>query len=133
MRVAIVGSRQTSPEMLEQLLRAIPPECSEIVSGGAQGADQLAREAAKRLFVPLTEFLPEYDKFGRAAPVRRNQEIAEYCDLLIAVWDGESAGTRDVLIRALRLRRPVKVLMDGQQDTAPPAPLEQTGQNEKGR
>ena len=131
MRVAVIGSRNVTPDALEQLLRAIPAECSEIVSGGARGADSLAREAAGRLFVPLTEFLPEYETFGRAAPIRRNRQIVEYCDFLIAVWDGDSPGTRDALLCALRLQRPVKVLITGKKSAPPPPGAAPDEENEE--
>jgi hypothetical protein len=44
----------------------------EIVSGGAIGIDRCAKEYAIRNNITLREFLPEYNKFGRSAPLKRN-------------------------------------------------------------
>lgn len=111
MRVAVVGSRSIREIDLGRILQQIPDNCSEIVSGGASGVDSIARDIASRLSVPMKEFLPDYHSFGRTAPFQRNQEIADYCDMLVAVWDYRSKGTRDVLLRALKLQKKVKIVM----------------------
>ncbi len=59
-----------------------------IVSGGAAGVDTSARAYALSHNLKLTEFLPEYQKYGRAAPLKRNLSIIEYSDLVLAFWDG---------------------------------------------
>ena len=48
-------------------------DITEIVSGGAKGVDSLAREYAERKGIKLTEFIPEYKSYGRAAPIVRNR------------------------------------------------------------
>lgn len=50
----------------------LPIEVSEIVSGGAKGIDTCAKEYALAHGIKLTEFLPEYEKYGRSAPLKRN-------------------------------------------------------------
>ena len=57
MRIAIIGSRTIKVENFESY---IPPNVSEIVSGGARGIDVQAAEYAKSNSIPLMEFLPEY-------------------------------------------------------------------------
>ena len=74
MRVAVVGSRGLVVENLEEYL---PKETTEIVSGGAKGIDACAREYALRHGLKLTEYLPEYSRYGRAAPLKRNLTIIE--------------------------------------------------------
>lgn len=96
MRVAIIGSRTICSIELESY---IPQGTTEIVSGGAKGIDTLAREYAIANRIPLTEFLPEYPKYGRAAPLRRNNRIVEYADIVIVIWDGHSRGTAHVINR----------------------------------
>ena len=91
MKLAIIGSRDVSVANLEECL---PSEIDEIVSGGARGVDRCAAEYARTHGIKLTEFLPNYDKHGRSAPLRRNEEIAEYADEAIAFWDGKSRGTK---------------------------------------
>ena len=94
MKVAIIGSRTLTVENLEDY---VPTECTEIVSGGAVGIDRCAAYFARRKNLKLTEFLPEYDKYGRAAPIMRNYVIVDYADTVIAFWDGKSRGTKSVI------------------------------------
>ena len=94
MRVAIIGSRGLEINDIEDYL---PQKCTEIVSGGAVGVDRCAAEFAIKNKLKLREFLPEYDKYGRAAPILRNQRIVEYADMVIAFWDGKSKGTLSVI------------------------------------
>ena len=85
MKIAVVGSRGFSVDNLEKYL---PEEVSEIVSGGARGIDACAGEYARAKRIKLTEFLPEYKRYGRGAPIKRNIEIIDYADEVIAFWDG---------------------------------------------
>ena len=64
MKVAVIGSRNLTIEDLGQYL---PEETTEIVSGGAKGVDTCAREYALANGLKLTEFLPEYNRYGRGA------------------------------------------------------------------
>lgn len=57
------------------------------------------------------EFLPEYGKYGRAAPLKRNLQIIEYADLVLAFWDGESRGTAYVIRKCREMNVPCKVYM----------------------
>lgn len=93
MKIAVVGSRSFNDEML---LRSTIEEydASEIISGGAIGADRMAAAWAKDKGVPLKEFLPDYKRYGRAAPIRRNDLIVDAAEMVIAFWDGKSKGTK---------------------------------------
>ena len=94
MRVAIIGSRNL---VIDDLAKYIPPDTTEIVSGGAKGVDTSARMYAIASGIKLTEFLPDYEKYGRSAPLKRNLQIIEYADMVLAFWDGESRGTKFVI------------------------------------
>ena len=96
MKTAIVGSRNI---VLEERERYLPDGIDEIISGGAKGIDRCAREYAKEKAIKLTEFLPEYQRYGRGAPLKRNDRIIDYADMVIVFWDGESRGTRYVIDR----------------------------------
>lgn len=69
MKIAVIGSRSLVVNNLEKYL---PKDVDEIVSGGAIGIDRCAKEYAIRNNITLREFLPEYNKFGRSAPLKRN-------------------------------------------------------------
>ncbi len=90
MKIAIIGSRGIKSIQLEKY---ITNGVTEIVSGGAKGIDALAAEYAKEKGIKLTEFLPEYEKYGKRAPLVRNRQIVDYADKVIALWDGKSKGT----------------------------------------
>lgn len=108
MRVAVIGSRGLSVPNLEKYL---PEDTTEIVSGGAKGVDTSAKEYALTHSLKLTEFLLEYDKFGRGAPLKRNITIIEYTDLVLAFWDGKSRGTKFVIDNCKERGIPVKVFL----------------------
>ena len=106
MKVAVIGSRNLK---VDDLGKYLPEGVTEIVSGGARGVDTCAREYALANEIKLTEFLPEYDKYGRGAPLRRNITIIEYADLVLAFWDGSSRGTKYVIDNCKKRGVPVKV------------------------
>ena len=108
MKIAIIGSRTLTVSCLGKYL---PSYTTEIVSGGALGIDTCAREYAKQCGIPLTEFLPDYDKYGRRAPIIRNDLIVEYADMVIAFWDGKSRGTQYVIRKCRETNTPYKVFM----------------------
>ena len=108
MKTAIIGSRSLTVTNLEKYL---PADTTEIVSGGARGIDTCAREYTKRCGIPLTEFLPDYEKYGKAAPLFRNDLIVEYSDMVIAFWDGKSRGTQYVIRKCRETNTPYKVFM----------------------
>ena len=106
MKVAVIGSRGLQVDHLEDYL---PEGVTEIVSGGARGVDTYARNYALRHGLKLTEFLPEYSRYGRGAPLRRNITIIEYADLVLAFWDGKSRGTKSVIDNCKKRNIPVVV------------------------
>ena len=108
MKVAVIGSRGLSVLNLGEYL---PEGTDEIVSGGARGVDTSAKEYALTHGMKLTEFLPEYEKYGRGAPHRRNLTIIEYADLVLAFWDGESRGTKFVIESFKERGVPVRVFL----------------------
>ena len=108
MKVAVVGSRKLRALSLDLYL---PEDVTEIVSGGAKGVDADAREYARAHGIRLTEFLPEYQKYGRSAPLYRNIQIIEYADVVLAFWDGKSRGTKFVIDQCRQRGIPIQIIM----------------------
>ena len=108
MKIAIIGSRNVNVSDIDKYL---PPECSEIVSGGAKGVDTCAADFALKNNIKLTVFLPEYQKYGRAAPIVRNRQIVDCSDLVIAFWDGSSKGTLSVIKYCQKSGTPCKIIL----------------------
>ena len=106
MKIAIIGSRSITDADIGKYVSA----GDEIVSGGATGIDTLAAEYAKRNGLKLTVFLPEYEKYGRAAPIVRNKQIVDYADKVVALWNGSSRGTLSVIKYAEKMGKPCEVV-----------------------
>ena len=94
MKVAIIGSRTITIKNIEDY---VPKNTTEIISGGAKGVDSCARLFAVQNNMPYTEILPDYKKYGRAAPIVRNRLIVDSADIIIAFWNGTSKGTKSVI------------------------------------
>ena len=110
MQVAIVGSRDSRELTVDDLIQMIPLNCTRLISGGAEGVDQLARQAAETLGIPLTEYLPDYETYGRRAPLVRNSQIIAEADLVLAIWYKISHGTAHTITECIRRRIPVIVI-----------------------
>ncbi len=106
-RVAIVGSRGLDIDVAPY----VPDSCEVIVSDGADGIDTCAAEYARAHGKKLIEIRPNYAQFGRGAPLRRNTEIVERADLVLAFWDGRSKGTKDAITKARARGKPCKVYL----------------------
>lgn len=107
MKVAIIGSRTITAVDLEPL---VPPGATQIITGGARGVDALARAWAEAHGLPCTELRPDYARYGRGAPLRRNMAIVAAADLVIAIWDGSSRGTASVIAECRRTGTPCTVI-----------------------
>lgn len=107
MKIAVVGSRDITVEDIGKYIAG----CDEIVSGGARGVDSSAADYARRNGIKLTEFLPDYERYGRAAPIVRNRLIVDYSDAVIAFWNGRSKGTLSVIKYAEKAGKECKVII----------------------
>lgn len=127
-RVAVVGSRTFKDiKYLERILEEITAFIGEfvVVSGGAEGADTLAVQWSEaRGGYPTVypaawgdlshpDAVIKTNKHGKQydalAGYRRNQQIVDDCDLVVAFWDGKSPGTADTIARAEKAGVPVHV------------------------
>lgn len=108
-RTAIIGSRNVHVDD-EDIKKYLPKGTTEIVSGGAKGIDTCARNYAQRNGISLVEILPEYEKYGRSAPLRRNIQIVERADYVLAFWDGKSRGTAFVINECRRKSVPFRII-----------------------
>lgn len=101
MKVIIAGSRTVNDyfEIVKALTFAgyTVENVTEVVSGTARGVDQLGELLAQRNNIPVKKFPANWDKYGKSAGYRRNADMAKYADSLVAVWDGESKGTKHMI------------------------------------
>ena len=105
MIAAVIGSRG-----IDMRVDAfIPVDVDEIVTGGALGVDKAAELYAQQKNIPCRVIRPDYEKYGRKAPIVRDKEIVEQADIVIALWDGVSKGTKFTLEYAEKLNKDVRV------------------------
>lgn len=98
MRTIIAGSRTwISPRRLEWVVSICGWTPTVVISGGARGADQRGEQWAHKHGVPCERFLPDWETFGKSAGYKRNLQMAEAADALIALWDGKSRGTKHMI------------------------------------
>lgn len=106
MRVAVVGSRDLQ---VPDLGRYLPADTTALITGGARGVDTDAARYARAFGLPLTVIRPDYAAYGRSAPIRRNLQIIENCDMVLAFWDGVSRGTAFVIERCRQTGKPLRI------------------------
>lgn len=112
MKIAIIGSRELNggeERCYLKICENVPKNCTEIVSGGAIGIDELAEKYARENSLRFKRFEPEYHKYGKSAPLMRNIQIIEYAHLVLAFWDGKSRGTAQVIIKCYDMNKPVEI------------------------
>ena len=109
MKIAVIGSRGITLTAA-QLSRYMPPNCTELVSDGADGVGQSAAEYAATHQIKCTVFLPQYEKYGCGAPFERNRQLADYADLVLAFWDGHSKGISYVTAYCARTEKSCRVI-----------------------
>ena len=111
MKLAVIGSRTLEDTDMEQYL---PAGITEIVTGGAKGIDTAAMRYAEEHGIPVKVFLPDYKRYGRGAPLRRNTEIIDYSDEVLALWDGKSRGTAFVIKECEKRGKKVQVIISNE-------------------
>lgn len=84
-----------------------------VISGKARGADTYGVHWAVDRNLPVDSFRADWQRYGKTAGPRRNEEMARHAakisGVLVAVWDGYSKGTRDMIERAHNHNVPVYI------------------------
>lgn len=106
MKVAVIGSRNITDVNIG---RFIPPDTKLIISGGAIGVDTLAEKYADENGIEKLILQPNYELYGKSAPLIRDKQIVDLADLVVAVWDGSSRGTEFTISYAKRRKVPCEI------------------------
>jgi hypothetical protein len=107
-RLLVAGSRTIGPQfknavwnilddvagMAEEMLD-LNVVC--VVSGGAKGPDTYGEEWAATKGYEVERIVPDWEKYGKAAGLKRNTLLVDACDAVAIFWDGHSKGTLDTL------------------------------------
>lgn len=115
-RIIIAGSRDFNDYVLLKTecdkFIAVTPDDRQIViiSGGAKGADSLGEQYAREHGLQIRRFPADWNRFGKSAGPRRNVEMAQNADALIAFWDGQSRGTKHMVKTAMQKENSVNTI-----------------------
>jgi len=115
-RIIIAGSRNfrdyelLRSTMFDVIDRGNPRDFT-ILSGGARGADMLGECFAREHGCGLEVYPADWDRYGKSAGYRRNVEMAENADVLLAFWDEESRGTQHMIQIAKKKGLIVRVIL----------------------
>ena len=109
MNLLISGSRSIKEYDLEKY---IPDEITMIITGGADGIDTLAEQYADQKRLSKLILRPQYELYGKFAPLKRNEKMVELCDMALIVWDGRSRGTKYTLNYAEKLGKKVILIKE---------------------
>lgn len=107
MIVAVVGSRDLTGVDIAPFISA---GTETIISGGARGIGRIAADYARKNGIRLVEIKPDYQRHGKGAPLRRNDEIVDRAELVIAFWNGHSKGTEYVINRCRKVGKPCRIV-----------------------
>ncbi|HDV4621036.1 TPA: DUF2493 domain-containing protein [Bacillus anthracis] len=115
MKIIVAGSRnfgdyEKLKAMLNKLFITLDKRDIEIVSGTAQGADQLGELYAREYNIPVKQFPADWKTHGKKAGAKRNKEMAMYADACICFWDGSSHGTRNMIDIAKAYKLDLRVI-----------------------
>ena len=113
MKLIIAGSRGLNPGMyfIDELITLYTGsgdvKVTEVVSGGASGADTSGEAWAMFRSIPVKTFKPNWDQYGKSAGPRRNSTMADYGDVLLLIWDGESRGSASMKREMEKRNKPI--------------------------
>ena len=115
MKLAIVGGRdfkcyEVLTTWANSIFYMLSTDSKIVVSGGATGADSLAKKYTDEHIVEYKEFPADWDAYGKAAGFIRNQQIVDECDMVLAFWDGKSKGTQDTINKAKKAKKPTVIV-----------------------
>ena len=120
MKLAVIGGRDFNDfSLLNEIIWSCfgtdfePYHATTIISGGAKGADFLAKRwamIARPEGIKYLEFPADWDKYGKSAGFIRNQQIIDACDILLAFWDGKSHGTQNTIAKAKKAEIPTFIV-----------------------
>ena len=79
------------------------------ISGGCKGADLLGERYAAENGHKVERYAAEWNRYGKAAGPKRNEEMAKKADCVICFWDGKSKGTNSMIEFAKRFDKQVYV------------------------
>ena len=115
-RLVVAGCRNFTNYLkasreIQKYINKLDAEYSVIIlSGGANGADELGEKFAEKHKLKLEKYPAEWDRYGRFAGPRRNAQMAKIADGIIVFWDGKSRGTKNMIENAKKENKPCTII-----------------------
>lgn len=101
MRTIIAGGRDiTDYGKLLAAVAACPWKITTVVNGGARGVDTMAVRWASENHIMSLTYSADWGTHGKVAGPMRNRLMAADAQALLALWDGQSPGTRNMIEEA---------------------------------
>lgn len=116
MKLIVAGGRDFTDTncMIAELQKLVESgeitDSPELVCGMARGADMLAYSLWANNRMPIHNFPANWNKHGKSAGYKRNQEMGEFADAAVCFWDGNSKGTKHMIDIMNRLNKPVYIV-----------------------
>jgi hypothetical protein len=110
MKLIIAGGRDISPDLgfIHSSIKMLGiTNITEVVCGGATGVDTEGAHWASHMEVPVKYFRADWEQFGKQAGPIRNIQMAEYGDVLLLIWDGESRGSYSMKTEMEKVGKPI--------------------------
>lgn len=128
MKLIIAGGRKIDEELAYGYIVKLRSEnhpiiaATEIICGGAKGADQAGKDYGEFYDIAIKNFpakwkdvdvpgaIIKYNKYGAynvLAGYMRNEEMAQYGDALLLIWDGISGGSGNMKEQMEKLNKPI--------------------------
>ena len=108
MKLLVVGSRTIEKFDLSPYINE---DVDWIIMGGAKGIDTLAERYADLHRLSKTVMRPRYEKYGKAAPLKRNDEMLDLADRVLVIWDGKSKGTQSTIRYAEKKKKEINIVL----------------------
>ena len=107
MRVAVLGTRKSGPEMEQLILDALPDNTTELVTYGPLCT--VTARVAKRLGLYLTKFFPNTTEYSEEEATKIClDEVLDYADFITLFWDGKTASARNLVLRCTFGDKPLR-------------------------
>ncbi len=107
MKLLIAGSRSITDFDLTPYISA---DVDTVISGGADGIDSLAEQYADLCCLSKYIIRPRYDLYGRAAPLKRNEQMVDMADAVLVIWDGRSKGAQYTVRYTKKMNKPITLI-----------------------
>lgn len=101
MKTIIAGSRDAHYGETMIAIYSCPWDITGIVSGCARGPDSHGINYGRLRNIPIYMYPADWKAYGKRAGHIRNCEMARNAEALIAVWDGQSRGTKHMIDEAI--------------------------------